>query len=116
MAKSKIEKLTDLSDKRIKGDKKEQDAQFQTITTDLDNMLQLAAQDGSKSYVVYESESEKDFKWDGADAKGQQGKIFLARRAKGLLERVFLHCKEAELDPEIEVCTSCKKARVVIRW
>jgi hypothetical protein len=51
MAKSKIEKLTDLSDKQIKGDKKEQDAQFQTITTDLDNMLQLAAQDGSKSYV-----------------------------------------------------------------
>ena len=116
MAKSKIEKLTDLSDKQIKGDQKEIDKQLQTITNDLDNMLQLAAHDGSKSYVVYESDSDKDFKWEGADAKGQQTKLFLARRAKGLLERVFLYCKESEFDPEIEICTSCKKARVVIRW
>ena len=116
MAKSKIEKLTDLSEVQVKGDQKEQDKQFQTLTADLENRLSVSAKEGKRSFVVYESGEDKDYRWHGIDAKGQQNKFNTVRRIRGLMERVFLYCKELELDPEVDVCTFCKKARVVIRW
>lgn len=116
MAKSKIERLAGISDVQKNGDQKVEEQQFLTITTDLDKKLETSAKEGNRSFIVFESEDPKCFNWHNIDAKGQQTKISFVRRAKGLLERVYLHCRELELEPEIEICTKCKQARVVIRW
>lgn len=116
MAKSILEKLKGISDVQMNGDQKQMEQQFVTITTDLDKKLDTSAKEGHRSFLVYESDSPKDFNWNGVDAKGQQTKIFLARRARGIFARVLQHCKDIELDPEIELCSKCKQVRIVIRW
>lgn len=116
MAKSILEKLKGISDVQKNGDQKQLEQQFQSLITDLDKKLDASAKEGNRSLVIYESDDPKDFQWSGVDGKGQQTKIFLARRLKGLLAKIHQHCKEQELDPEVEFCTKCKNARVVIRW